>query len=509
MSTRAHIFTAAWLLMALALTPLGWATQQHRPGSPQLPGVGLRTLLGRPGGNPSAMTPQQLRTGQATTAWLTRIAMPALTTPKLIPGVGGTAYVLRLFVPATGNEELFTLHVPDSPPGQARPLLVGFHGFGVSHLDFSYYNTDFLAEAVARDWFVLAPIQINPCLNTGDLSFGAAKSQLNVEGVMQYVLDEWPIDLDRIYGVGFSMGGGNAISYAARHRDRESGAFAAVVNHTGAVSASDVWLQEPAIRAPLEITFNGAPPNFEYQRAAAVDLSLTDGSLLPSGRHMAVNLAGVAVRTHYYINDPKVYLRDQSDRLTEFMAADPSLSHERIIGFTPPPCVQNGFSGHCWDLLDESQVCDWLALQSLGPPPSQGKVLADRSGRWNGFGVTLEADNEFAAFDYIVQASAHTIPTVVIYGRENLQRIEFDANEFQLGFSAGLQFQTYALDGAPLEIAVSGLTAPPSDVRRNNLLVSDACTGITSSSGWCFDAAEGILHLFEPSGALTRWSITP
>ncbi|MDB4724743.1 hypothetical protein OAF85_01080 [Planctomycetota bacterium] len=108
------------------------------------------------------MSPQQLRTSQATTAWLTSIAAQALAAPVFIPGVGGTAYVLKLFVPQTGNEELFTLHVPDSPAGQARPLLVGFHSYGVSHLDFSYYNTSFLSEADARDWFVLAPIQINP-----------------------------------------------------------------------------------------------------------------------------------------------------------------------------------------------------------------------------------------------------------------------------------------------------------------------------------------------------------
>ena len=281
MRTRPAHLTTLWLLLAMVLTSAGFATPQ-RNGGRSLPGVGLRTLLGRPGGNPSAMTPQQLRVGQATTAWLTSIAVPALSAPKLIPGIGGTAYVLRLFVPATGTDELFTLYVPSSPSGQARPMIVGFHGFGVSHLDFSYYNTEFLAEAAARDWFVLAPIQINPVLNTGDISFGSAESQLNVEYVLNYVLDEWPIDLDRIYGIGFSMGGGNALSYAARHRDRETGAFAAVVNHTGAVSPSDVL--EPRTRdsnAPLEATFGGPPPRFEYQRAASIDLSLTDGSLLP------------------------------------------------------------------------------------------------------------------------------------------------------------------------------------------------------------------------------------
>jgi len=499
---------AFWLLAALILTSVGLAAPQ-RAGSRALPGVSLRTLLGRPGGNPSAMTPQRLRTGQATTAWLTSIATPALSTPTLIPGVGGTAYVLRLFVPATGNEELFTLQVPDSAPGVARPLLVGFHGFGVSHLDFSYYNTDFLAEATARDWFVLAPLQINPALNTGDISFGAVGSQLNVERVMEYVMAEWPIDLDRIYGVGFSMGGGNAMSYAARHRDRDLGAFAAVVNHTGAVNPADVWLQEPAIRGPLETTFGGVPPSFEYQRSGTVDMSLTDGSLIPGGRHMAVNLGGVAVRTHYFVNDPKFYLRDQSDRLSEFMAGNPNLSHELIVDLGPPPCVASGLSGHCWDLLDEGDVCDWLELQSLGALPSEGSVLADRSCHWNGFDVDLRTDGQFGSFDYHTLSAAGSPAQIDVYARENVESVGVDIADFQLGAASVIELRTYALDGAPLQLVLTGLNGPPASVRRNNLQLPGGCAAGTSTADWCYDPADGTLRMVEPTGSFSRWSVTP
>ena len=508
MRTRPAHLTTLWLLLAMVLTSAGFATPQ-RNGGRSLPGVGLRTLLGRPGGNPSAMTPQQLRIGQATTAWLTSIAVPALSAPKLIPGIGGTAYVLRLFVPATGTDELFTLYVPSSPSGQARPMIVGFHGFGVSHLDFSYYNTEFLAEAAARDWFVLAPIQINPVLNTGDISFGSAESQLNVEYVLNYVLDEWPIDLDRIYGIGFSMGGGNALSYAARHRDRKTGAFAAVVNHTGAVSPSDVWSHEPAIRTPLEATFGGPPPRFEYQRAASIDLSLTDGRLLPAGRHMAVNLTGVPVRTYYYVNDPKAYLRSQSDELDRFMSGEPSLSHELFVEMTSQPCGVTGLPGHCWDLLIESEVCDWLEMQSLAPLTAAGKVLADRDGRWNGFDVIAHGSGEFAAFDYRVLPGTTAAGMVEIFGRENIQRVTLNVDELQLDANLGLEIQTYAIDGNATEISVSGLTAPPSSVRRNNLLIANVCANGPGAARWCYDAPTGTLSLFETAGSFARWSIIP
>ena len=78
------------LLLAAAL---GAGADASPQALRQLPGVGLRTLLGRPGGNPRSMSPQQLRTSQATTAWLTSIAMPAIAAPVFIPGVGGTAGV--------------------------------------------------------------------------------------------------------------------------------------------------------------------------------------------------------------------------------------------------------------------------------------------------------------------------------------------------------------------------------------------------------------------------------
>ena len=504
--------------MSLIKTPLfktfvaGLALAATATAAPQasrsLPGVGLRTLLGRPGGAPMAMSPQSLRTSQATTAWLTSIATPALSAPVLIPGIGGTAYVLRLFVPETGNEELFTLHVPDSPPGQARPLLVGFHGYGVSHLDFSYYNTSFLSEADARDWFVLAPIQINPLLNTGDLSFGSADSQLNVRAVMEYTLANWPIDLDRIYGVGFSMGGGNAVSYGARHRNRERGAFSAIVNHTGATSASDVWVHEPAIRAPLEVTFGGPPPGFEYARSSAVELSLADGSLVQGGRHMATNLAGVAVRSYYFNGDPKAYLRDQSDRLDEFMSATPGLSHELIVE-TTSPCPNSPNPNHCWDLLDEPTVLDWLATQSLGPPPLQGRILADRAERWNGFDLEQHAPGAFSSLDYDLVSNSTSPSQVSLMNRENTSVIGLDLAEFGLDATVGVQLQTFARDGLPVTISIQGLVGPPAVVRRNNLQVPSDCGPPSTAPRWCFDAASGTLELHEPTGSFSRWSVTP
>jgi len=59
-------------------------------------------------------------------------------------------------------------------------------------------------------------------------NFGAPLPQDQQQQVIDWVLAHYPIDRDRIYGIGFSMGGGGVASYAARHLDRTGAMFAAM-----------------------------------------------------------------------------------------------------------------------------------------------------------------------------------------------------------------------------------------------------------------------------------------
>ena len=139
----------------------------------------------------------------------------------MTPSTGGTAYNLKLVIPSTGLEEFFSLYVPALPPGVERPMVVGFHSFRRSHLEVSL-GTDMLAKAAARNWFFLAPVQRSA---VGDpfINYGSVQSQEHVEVLIRWVMDIYEIDPDRIYGVGFSMGGGSVMSYAARHCDGDEG----------------------------------------------------------------------------------------------------------------------------------------------------------------------------------------------------------------------------------------------------------------------------------------------
>ena len=56
---------------------------------------------------------------------------------------------------------------------------------------------------------------------------------------------------------------------------------------------------------------------------------------------------------------------------------------------------------------------------------------------------------------------------------------------------------------------VSGLTAAPSSVRRNNLSITVGCLNGPGAAEWCYDATKGTVHLIEATGSFARWSIIP
>ena len=123
--------------------------------------------------------------------------------------------------------------------------------------------------------------------------------------------------------------------------------------------------------------------------------------------------------------------------------------------------------------------------------------------------MIAHGSGEFAAFDYRVLPGTTAAGMVEIFGRENIQRVTLNVDELQLDANLGLEIQTYAIDGNATEISVSGLTAPPSSVRRNNLLIANVCANGPGAARWCYDAPTGTLSLFETAGSFARWSIIP
>ena len=185
------------------------------------------------------------------------------------------------------------------PADRPAPLLVGFHQFSASHLDI-FVNTTFPQEASARGWYLLGP------LSGSQGNFSSIESQINTKYVIEWVLENFLVDEGRIYGVGFSMGGGSVTNFAARHVDPGGPMFAALCNHTGSVSVHDSYINaNPQGRTILESIFGGSPTRnlFAYQRSSVIDLDPVTGEVVP-GADLARNLTHVPLRNFYAHGGP-------------------------------------------------------------------------------------------------------------------------------------------------------------------------------------------------------------
>jgi len=505
MSRPLHLLLRPVAAVAMA-TALFALPQSGLAQKERLPGASTRSVALATPSAPNQFGPRQVWIGQSTSALVSALAVPAESTPGLIPGVGGLVLVLSIVVEETQAEESFTLYVPPTPPGVERPMLVAFHGFNVSHLDI-WANTSFIDECQARDWILIAPYQRNLAPTgpgTSQISFGSAESQLHVRAVIQYVLDRFAVDRDRIYGVGFSMGGGAAMSYAARNRDREEGALAAVVNHTGTVALQHVYANaDTNTQALMRRIFTAAPQfaPFEYNRASVIEMD-ANGVLVLGGYHMARNLTDVPVRTYYGIGDGQAYLIDEAQALHSYMSLI-STNHELLA--LPADCPFPAQQGHCWDTIDETEVCDWLGSKSLAGQGQIGQVLADRSGKWGSLDVDPAVSGDFASFDYSISSSQNSIR---ILGSDNLETLALDLADLGLNRNAAVGLRLGSADGTGDDIVLSGYGAPPSAVMRNGVLVNPDCT-LSGAAAWCLDPATGDLRICEPGPQTAIWSVTP
>jgi len=294
-----------------------------------------------------------------------------------VPGVAGM-YTITLNNTGSGWQETFLLQVPAVPATTPSPLLVCFHKFGVSQNDI-LTRTTFFQEAQARNWFCVAP------LGAAQVAFSSLESQVNVRAVLDYVTGVFNIDRSRVYGAGFSMGGGSVTSYAARHLDPNGLLFAAIANHTGGVALPHTYANEPDdadlddnvpnfgdhLEVPdiLDFWYGGAPQTnaFAYLRCSMMDLDPLTGAVAP-GTNMARNLAHVPILNWLAAGDPMVYLYEQTD---EFQKHIQHQNTQNTLVIAPGTV-------HSWNTLDETAVCNWLAQFTL-QLPSQSNLLTNQN----------------------------------------------------------------------------------------------------------------------------------
>lgn len=398
----------------------------------------------------------------------------------------GTAGVHHFTFNGTGTawQEPFLIGVPRVPLSPA-PLLVLFHGFGVSEWD-CFRNTGLMKRAMERGWYVLAP------RGAHDLNFSIDYAQENIEFVLDWLLAVATIDRARIYGVGFSMGGGGLTSYAARHLDPTRAMFAALVNHTGTVSIRHVYDNSaPAGQAILEhpLMFGGPPSAFPfaYQRASVIDLNYLDGSIDPT-TDLARNLKHVPIQHWSATFDPLAYLLVQTNSVHTWLLGLGAAS-ERVEVIS---------TEHTWRILSETAVLDYLESKTLVlPAEGTHRLLADRDGPYLHFQVEQDAPGSFTPVRWNKSSALNRI---VVDQTRNLKRLTVRTSSIGLNTTISLSVIPGTQDGSAEELAFDGYPNPPSDVLRNGV----------SNPNWSYDPSQGVVVLYEASAAgYPQWLIVP
>ncbi len=182
---------------------------------------------------------------------------------------GGIFHTLQF--PGEGGQMVDAVVMEPPDASTPRPLLVLFHGWNGKPMD--ALITDYTAAAVAANWFVASPEQrgLN-ALGPAGAPLAALRSQHDARLLVDYLLARYPIDRERIYVGGYSMGGMMAGVMAAKYPDL----FAAVVTHKAITDLTDWFNESHAYRQSRIITETGGTPAqvpFEYRRRSPVELA--------------------------------------------------------------------------------------------------------------------------------------------------------------------------------------------------------------------------------------------
>ncbi len=354
----------------------------------------------------------------------------------------------------TGFPEMFEYLIPTGydPEGAPVPMIIGYHGYSLSHNSVAIQST-LHVECDERGWIFVAPTGADQQI------FGTAASQTNTDLAVQYMLDNFNVDPDRLYMVGFSMGGGITVNYVSRHRDPNGIMIAAAAT----VSATMDWTMEynlgtPAFQTQVmqNVANFGASPAvdlFAYQRASGQYNGQGSYPPFPANLDEQFTMATNLESTPFYVT------WDIFDQLTQvsFMATSlvgllQGLGTEVLsisVAGTPQP--------HSWAVLNEDALFDWLDGRSVErlPPAFDAQLERDSTVSW----ATL-AQRDDEAFSY-VQGNANS-SRLVVEGVVNAKQVTVDLAAAGLSGIWPLNVRATSADADGFRLAITGFDQCPS-----------------------------------------------
>lgn len=386
------------------------------------------------------------------------------------PGSGeGGASIVTVVIPAgpggteTDKIELFYYQLPTGydPFGTPIPMVVAYHGFGLSAAS-NHNLSDIDEEADARGWIYMSPTGVD------DKLFASEMSQAHVDLTFDYMSQNFLVDEERLYMIGFSMGGGYVHSYAAQRRDPAGRMIAALGTVSAAADWTMVYLTEGAqVKNLMELpeNFGGSPQFFLdlYQKASALHHDPASYPPIPGtlveNRSMAFN----------NVTTPTYMTYDTGDRLSQIASMNIALnaalsSAGAPVEFVPTSGTVDGEGApapHHWAVLDVVDCFDFLEQHSADRYPQDFRALAVESGQisWTKIVQRASATVLFTPFEASVDGPSRTL---AIEGLDTIAQLELDAGLAGLSGTDPVRVEIEIVDNSAVALTLTGFETRPS-----------------------------------------------
>jgi len=410
-------------------------------------------------------------------------------------GDGGAPQMVDGFIPpgpgGTGTDigEVFKYQIPGNydPLNDPVPMVIGYHGFGNSANSVALVST-LDEEANARGWFYMSPTGID------DVLFGSPVCQQNVEAAMQFMLDSFNIDPDRLYMVGFSMGGGVSANFAARHRDPDGIMIAAL----GIVSGTFDWTLNWNISTPAgkdilenEYNFGGTPFEFPWAYQRSSSLYFEQGTypplpgVLDSENSMAINLGSIPTYVTWDLADPLPEVVSEEPVLVGYLASLGGTLVSKPKTGTPLPI-------HSWIVLDEPDLFSFLDGKTVNRTPAVFEALLDGSTQVSWAQATQQVSEAFSRVSGVAVTSSRTL---TVTGVENADVLATQVELAGILGPADVHVSASSGDTEGFALQINDLSAPPA-------WLEDPGTGALLPGTESDPFAEGLLQVVPDGGSL-------
>jgi len=350
-------------------------------------------------------------------------------------------------------------YVEGAPP---IPLVMAYHGYGASANSVALLS-EVDDECYARGWAYFAPTGMD------DQLFGSPLCLQNVTAALNWMLDHFNIDRERIYLVGFSMGGGIVTNYAARHRDPEGTMFAALGIVSGTFDWTMSWkLGDSTLKTLMQSPYNFSGPassstyKFGYQQASGLFYTynsyppVSPTNLPNSSSSLATNLGTI----------PTYIVWDTGDTLIDVVQQEPHIySMLQGLGGTVEYHTTSGTlhpttglpAPHSWAVLNEHELFDFFEGKTANRKPASFHALIAESGSVSWLSMEQLFNNAFSTIDADSDAQ---IPYAHLINVLNAQSVSLDMET--MGFPAGQPARIQAgTTSGKFKLTLGGFADPP------------------------------------------------